>query len=277
MEKAKVSITKFENPERTILTAVRLIGGVADLDCAGFQVIIKPGIFDPSRPPYTDIRVAKAVTSLFHNTKDISFAESDNPLRTGMEALVRTGYNRINRVGLVDLSSSLSQVKRGRLRLLKGQRFSKFLLNTDILLNLPVMKGDPKTGAISIGLKNLFGLIPDKMKPHYHRDLDEVLIELLKIFKPSLTIVDATTAYVGSYPDYKPVNSRLIIAGRDVVAVDAVCCNIMGMNPARVRYLALAAKAKKGTLDVNGIEVLGLQLVEARELFLGASRSPSPS
>jgi len=275
MEKVKVSITKFENPERTILTAVRMIGGVTDLDRPGFQVIIKPGIFDPSRPPYTDIRVAKAAASLFHKTKDISFAESDNPMRTGMEALRRTGYNQISRVGLLDLSSSLSQLKRGRPRLLKGQKFSKFLLNTDILLNLPVMKGDPRTGAISIGMKNLFGLIPDKMKSHFHRDLDEILVELLKIFKPSLTVVDATAAYMGTYPDYKPVNLGLIVAGRDVVAVDTVCCKIMGMSPAKVRHLILASRAKKGTMDINEIEVLGLQLTEARELFLSAQRSSS--
>jgi uncharacterized protein (DUF362 family) len=273
MEKTKVSITKFENPERSILSAVRLIGGVEDLDRSGFQVIIKPCIFDPSHPPYTDARVAGAAASLFHNTKDISFAESDNPMRTGIDALRKTGYNQTSRVGLMDLSSSLAQVKRGRLRLLKDQKFSKFLLNTDVLVNIPVMKGDLKTGTVSIGLKNLFGLIPDRMKSHFHRDLDEVLVELLKIFKPSLTIVDATTSYVGTYPDQKPVNLGLIVAGRDTVAVDTICCKIMGINPARARYLLLAAKAKKGTIDLDRIDVLGLQLAEARELFLDASRS----
>jgi uncharacterized protein (DUF362 family) len=210
---------------------------------------------------------------LFHNTKDISFAESDNPMRTGIDALRRTGYDQTSRVGLMDLSSSLAQVKRGRLRLLKGQEFSKFLLNTDVLVSLPVMKGDPKTGAISIGMKNLFGLIPDRMKAHFHRDLDEVLVELLKIFKPSLTIVDATTPYIGMYPDQKPVSLGLVVAGRDIVAVDTVCCKIMGINPARARHLVLAAKAKKGTIDLDRIDVLGMQLSEARELFLNASRS----
>jgi uncharacterized protein (DUF362 family) len=273
MEKTKVSITKFENPERSILSAVRLIGGVADLDRSGFQVIIKPGIFDPSRPLHTDARIAKAVASLFHNTKDISFAESDNPMRTAIEALRITGYNQTSRIGLMDLSSNLAQVKMGRLRLLKEQKFSKFLLNTDVLLNIPVMKGDPKTGMVSIGMKNLFGLIPDKMKSHFHRDLDDVLVELLKIFKPSLTIVDATTSWIGMYPNQKPVNLGLIVAGRDIVAVDTVCCRIMGINPARVRHLVLAAKAKKGTMDLERIDVLGMQLAEARELFLNASRS----
>jgi uncharacterized protein (DUF362 family) len=273
MDKAKVSITRFENPERTIISAVRLIGGVADLDRSGFQVIIKPGIFDPGRPLHTDARIAKAVASLFHNTKDISFAESDNPMRTGIEALRITGYNQTSRIGLMDLSSNLSQVKMGRLRLLKEQKFSKFLLNADVLLNIPVMKGDPKTGMVSIGMKNLFGLIPDKMKSHFHRDLDDVLVELLKIFKPSLTIVDATTSWIGMYPDQEPVNLGIIVAGRDVVAVDTVCCKIMGINPARVGHLVRAAKAKKGTIDLDRIEILGMQLAEARELFLDASRS----
>jgi uncharacterized protein (DUF362 family) len=273
MEKTKVAIKKSDNLGRSVAAAVRLIGGIPDLDRSGFQVIIKPGIFDPSHPPYTDAKVAKAVASLFHKTKDISFAESGNAIRSGVEALRMAGYNQISRAGLIDLSSSLAKVKGGRLRLLRGQKFSKFLIKADILLSLPVMKGDPKTGTISVGMKNLFGLVPDKTKMHFHRDIDEVLVELLRIFKPSLTIVDATTAYLGPYWDYKPLNLGLIVAGRDVVAVDTVCCKIMGINPWRIKHLVLASKARKGTMNISEIEVLGLQLTEARELFLSAARS----
>jgi uncharacterized protein (DUF362 family) len=273
MEKAKVSIKESDNLGRSVAEAVRLIGGISDLDRSGFQVIIKPSIFDPSHPPYTDARVAVAAAALFRKTKDISFAESDNTLRSGVEALRIAGYDQNNRTGLISLSTSLTQVKRARLRLLRGQKFSKFLIKADTLLNIPVMKGDPKTGTISVGMKNLYGLVPDEMKTHFHRDIDEVLVELLKIFKPSLTLVDATTAYLGPYWDYRPVNLGLIVAGRDVVAVDTICCKIMGINPWRIRHLVLASKTRKGTMDINEIEVLGLQLIEAREMFLSATRS----
>lgn len=103
MVKVKVAIATFKNPEQAVIRAVKLIGGIADLDQRGKQVIIKLGIFDPSRLPYTDVRVARAAASLFHSTRDVSFAESDNPLRTGMQALRQLGYEQAIRFGPVDL------------------------------------------------------------------------------------------------------------------------------------------------------------------------------
>jgi uncharacterized protein (DUF362 family) len=267
LARVKVSITRFGSPEQSLSRAVRLIGGIADLDRRGLQVLIKPGIFDPNHSPYANLKVAKAVTSLFHATKDISFAESDNHLRTSMQALKGAGYDQISRVGLVNLSDNLTQVKKARIKLLKDQKFSKILLKTDVLVDLPVMKTESSVGGISIGVKNLLGLIPDKVKTHLHGILDEVLAELLKMFKPDLTVVDATTAYLGSYPNHKPFNIGLIVAGRDVVAVDAVCCMMMGINPERVRHLALAAKAGLGSINPNEIEVVGLKLDEVTPTF----------
>ena len=34
---------------------------------------------------------------------------------------------------------------------------------------------------------------------------------------------------------------RVLVAGRDPVAVDATCCRIMRIDPARIEYLRLAA------------------------------------
>jgi uncharacterized protein (DUF362 family) len=273
LEKALVSITWFKNAEQSVLRAVKLIGGIADLDQPGKQVIIKPGIFDPKSPPYTDLRVARATAALFHSTRDISFAESDNPIRASMQALKQVGYNQVSRVGLVDLSSNLVRARKSRGRFLKEQKFSKILLKNDVLVNLPVMKADLKTAQISIGMKNIFGLIPEKTKPRFHSSIDEVLVELLRIFKPDLTIVDATMPCIGSYPDYTPVNLGLIVAGRDVVAVDSVCARIMGIAPERVKHLDLAAKAKLGILDQKEIELVGIQLDEAKSAFHSAVKA----
>jgi uncharacterized protein (DUF362 family) len=206
LERLKVSVTRFQNPQQSVLRAVKLIGGITDLDHSGAQVIIKPGIFDSTRPPYTDVKVARAVASLFHLTRDISFAESDNPFRTSMQALTGAGFNQISRVGLIDLSNNLTPTRKTRIKLLRNQKFSKILLKANVLIDMPVMKAEPKTAEISIGVKNLFGFIPEKVKSHFHSNLDEVLVELLKMFEPDLTVVDATTPCIGSNPNYRPID-----------------------------------------------------------------------
>lgn len=270
MAKVKVSIVKFQSPEQSLSRAVNLIGGITDLDRPRNQVIIKPSIYDPARSPHTNLKVAKAVTSLFHRTKDISFAESDNHLRTSLEALKAGGYDQITRVGLVNLSDNLTKMRKSRVKILRNQRFCKILLDTDVLVDFPVLKAESSMGGISIGVKNLFGLIPDKIKSNFHSILDEVLLELLRLFKPNLTVVDATAAYMGSYPNHKPFNIGLIVAGRDVVAVDAVCCMMMGIDPESVKYLSLAARGRIGTIDPKEIEIVGLGLDEIVPAFRAA-------
>jgi uncharacterized protein (DUF362 family) len=270
LAKVKVSIVKFQSPEQSLSRAVKLIGGITDLDRPRNQVIIKPGIYDPARSPHTNLKVAKAVTSLFHRTKDISFAESDNHLRTSLEALKAGGYDQITRVGLVNLSDNLTKMRKTRIKILRNQKFSRILLDTDVLVDFPVLKTESTIGGISIGVKNLFGLIPDKIKSNFHSILDEVLLELLRLFKPNLTVVDATSVYMGSYPNHKPFNVGLIVAGKDVVAVDAVCCMMMGIDPMSVRYLSLAARGRIGTIDPKEIEIVGLGLHEVVPVFRAA-------
>jgi uncharacterized protein (DUF362 family) len=261
---------KFQSPEQSLSRAVKLIGGIADLDHPRNQVIIKPGIFDPIRSPRANLTVAKAVVSLFHKTRDISFAESDTHMRTSLQALKAGGYDQITRVGLVNLSDNLTKTRKTRLKILKDQRFSRILLDRDVLVDFPVMKTESSMGGISIGVKNLFGLIPDKVKSNFHSILDDVLVELLKMFKPDLTVVDATTVYLGSYPNQKPFNLGLVVVGRDAVAVDAVCCMMMGIDPGTVKHLSIAARGKLGTIDPNDIEVVGLRLDEVIPTFRAA-------
>ena len=58
-----------------------------------------------------------------------------------------------------------------------------------------------------------------------------------------------------------------------MVAVDAVCARIMGIAPESVKHLYLAAKAKIGKLDRNEIEIVGLQLDEAKDAFSSAAKA----
>ena len=42
------------------------------------------------------------------------------------------------------------------------------------------------------------------------------------------------------------VPSGALVVGKDLVAVDAVCCRLMGMDPAAVDYLAYAQSVGLG-------------------------------
>ena len=63
--------------------------------------------------------------------------------------------------------------------------------------------------------------------------LSQKLVDLLKVVKPSLNIVDGVVGMEGYGPTRGgiPKEIGLIAAGKDPVAVDAVCSKIMGYDP----------------------------------------------
>jgi hypothetical protein len=54
-----------------------------------------------------------------------------------------------------------------------------------------------------------------------------------------------------------PVEMNLILAGANRVAVDAICCQVMGVDPTRVPHIRLASEAGLGPLLLKEIAVTG--------------------
>ncbi|MCP8321444.1 MAG: DUF362 domain-containing protein, partial [archaeon] len=110
----------------------------------------------------------------------------------------------------------------------------------------------------TLGMKNMFGLIPDKFKLKYHfmHSVDKVIVDVNTVIKPVLTIIDGFIAMEGQGPiDGKPVKMDLIIAGKDVVATDAVASRVMGFDPRLIYHIRRASE--KGLGAIEGYEVVG--------------------
>ena len=110
---------------------------------------------------------------------------------------------------------------------------------------------------VTLGMKNLFGLLPDKFKGKYHmRGMHKVITDINTVIRPVLTVVDGFMAMEGMGPVRgSPVKMDTIIAGRDVVATDATAARIIGFDPHQIRHIELAHS--KGLGEINAIEVLG--------------------
>jgi uncharacterized protein (DUF362 family) len=109
---------------------------------------------------------------------------------------------------------------------------------------------------VTLGMKNMFGLLPDKFKMKYHaRGISDVILDINSVLKPTLTVVDGFVAMEGKGPtDGEPVQMDLIIAGTDPVATDSACCKIMGIDPSQVKHIRKAAEKGLGKLEA---EVVG--------------------
>jgi uncharacterized protein (DUF362 family) len=146
--------------------------------------------------------------------------------------------------------------------------YSVPLRDCDVLIGLTKLKTHHQAG-MTAAIKNMFGAVPDYFKRFCHRhDIDKALVDILSIRRPDFTIVDGFPAMEALGPHAgSPVPINITIAGRDPVAVDAVCASVMGFAPDWFRTVKMAGAQGLGCADLSQIEVKGLQLAEVRRSF----------
>jgi len=148
-------------------------------------------------------------------------------------------------------------------------RVPRVVLESDIIINLPKMKTHMHT-LVSLGIKNLYGLILDDQRLLYHRnDLNYKLVDILRLKAPSLTVTDGIWPMEGQAPHYGEAvkDFNVIVAGTDVVATDAVTCSIMGIEPFEVDTIRIAHMEGLGCGDLKRIRIVGEKPEGVRRYF----------
>jgi uncharacterized protein (DUF362 family) len=105
------------------------------------------------------------------------------------------------------------------------------------LVNVPVLKTHALT-AVTLGMKNLFGLLQDRRKVRYHGRIEEILVALAGRLEPPINLLDGLAAMEGEGPVSGEVRELgWLLASRDVVALDLATCRLLGIDADRVAHL----------------------------------------
>jgi len=130
-------------------------------------------------------------------------------------------------------------------------RVTQYAFECDKIINLPVLKTHYLT-KVTLAMKNLKGCLKWEDKPRFHQpDLSRAVVELNKLVRPTLNIIDALNWQPGG---------GLLIAGSDIVAVDTVGTALMGINPQEVRTITVGAAAGLGECNIARIDIIGEEL-----------------
>ena len=131
------------------------------------------------------------------------------------------------------------------------------IARADFFVNCPKFKAHPWT-TVTFSLKAYIGIQDDRHRliDHDHK-LNEKIADLQHIIQPSFIAIDAITAGEGRMLTPTPFPLGLIIMGNSQVAFDAVCCNIIGVDPNTVDHIRLAAEHGFGTTDLAKIKITG--------------------
>jgi uncharacterized protein (DUF362 family) len=131
------------------------------------------------------------------------------------------------------------------------------LLQSDFIISMPKLKTHHWAG-MTCSMKNLFGTVPGavygwpKNILHMH-GIPNSIIDLAATIRPHFAIVDAVTAMEGDGPILgRPRDLGFVAMGSDLVAVDATCARVIGLEPGRMPYLGSASRFL-GVLDASRI------------------------
>lgn len=137
--------------------------------------------------------------------------------------------------------------------------------NCDVFINIPIAKHHPTTlytGAI----KNMMGLTTRKTNVHMHLGsgvkndpefLGQCLADINLYRRPDLVVVDATEFIISNGPagpgELKKPDT--VVAGRDIVAVDALCATYLDYSPYDITAIIKAHEAGLGKIDYLSLNI----------------------
>ncbi len=161
------------------------------------------------------------------------------------------GYSTLSKkysVPLLDLKSdSTTSFTRDGITM----KICKAALESDFLINIPVLKGHCQT-LMTCALKNLKGCIPDSEKRHFHTlGLHKPIALLNKLLRSSLIIVDGIMGDLTFEEGGTPVRMDRVIAGYDPVLIDTYVAALMGYQPEDVDYIMIAEKLGVGSTNLT--------------------------
>jgi uncharacterized protein (DUF362 family) len=271
-----------EQIDRAVRQAVERAGGLEIPP--GATVLLKPNVVHPSPSGsgnITDVRLTEAVARLVLERSpgrviigEGSSVGYDFPgRRDTMTCLEASGTADVARrlgLRLVDLNRDEHvQVHAPDAYVMPDFAVARTAWEADVIVDLPVVKTHVRTG-ITCGLKNMKGVLPGEEKKRTHRmGLDRAIVDLNRVMRPHYTVVDAIVGVQGTHTgpeDRVPLGC--VLAGADVVAIDAVCAAMMGFDVEQIHHVQLAAEAGLGVADLARIEVRGEPISAVRRPFV---------
>jgi len=283
MSVVSIARVKDDRVQDAVRQAIEMAGGLEATIPPGSSVLIKPNVVSPSPSgsgKITDARVIEAVAKLVlqRNPGQVVIGEGssvgyDFPGRKdSMHCLEVSGTAAVARrlgVELVDLNrDERVHVRAEDAFVMEAFAVARAAWEADVIVDLPVIKTHVRTG-ITCGLKNMKGVLPGDEKKRTHQlGLDRGIVDLNRVVKPHFTLVDAIVGMEGTWqvPE-DAVRLGCIVAGTDVVAVDAVCATIAGFDVEQILHVQLAAQEGLGVADLARIEVRGEAIADVARRF----------
>jgi len=283
---------KDDEVMQAVTSAVDLIGGCDNIFKGKQKILVKPNVgvdhvrlHKGRQIDLTEPIIVESVIRMIRGCSDSEILIGDGE---SLELYRKLGYDQIVKkypnVRLVDFGvEPYEPVVVPNPVMFKHYMLSKELTDIDATVSISKMKAHHAQGA-TLCLKNLFGLAPKSVyggiRIYLHDGLvrlPRVLVDLGLIFKPDLCLIDGLVAADNFEWDGPPMEMNVILASYDVVAIDTVGMQVMGLDP-KADYpdypffyhnnsLNIAREYGLGDNNPENIKVLGYPISDVKKQF----------
>jgi uncharacterized protein (DUF362 family) len=183
-----------------------------------------------------------------------------------------------NSAGIVKVSLADGMLK-------KEYYLNRKIKEADVLISLSCLKthwfsgitGSCKNIGMGATPPNIYGTSAtnpgrNRICSHFNDELHKEIRDFYKCRPAEFSIIDGLQGLQNgpiSANSSDRMNMRLILAGKDAVAVDAICGLIMNWDPESINYLQYLNNDSLGNLDTACINVVGKKVDEVRKDFAG--------
>lgn len=146
---------------------------------------------------------------------------------------------------------------------LKSAKVHELLLETDVFINVPVLKNHNSTRMTSC-LKNMMGVVWDRGYWHAN-DLNQCIADYaLFEKKPALNIIDCYNVMVKNGPQGVTKEDTVLkksqIITTDWVAGDAASAKMLGVEIDKIEYIAYAHKMGLGNMNLDSQNIKRIKM-----------------
>jgi uncharacterized protein (DUF362 family)/NAD-dependent dihydropyrimidine dehydrogenase PreA subunit len=288
-KKSLVALVRCDNygskdVEVAVEKGVLLLGGPSRFLKRNERILLKPNILmatPPERNVTTHPSIVKAVGDICLNYGvDLSVGDSPGMEKNLSFALEKTGLADVIQALKIEIADfdtgTIVDFPEGAL--VKQFTIAQGVLDSDGLISIPKFKTHNLT-RLTGAIKNQLGCIPGRLKNKMHSRFPDanlfsgMLVDLTRLLKPRLYIVDGIVAMEGNGPSSgqsKPLN--VLLFSEDPVALDATMCRMVGVKPEHIFTLQWGEKLGLGNYSAERIELIGESILSFQDFTFDVQR-----
>lgn len=229
--------------------------GITSANLTGKRILLKPNLVEPHRAaPHINTHplVVRGAIEAFLGLGAASVVVAEGPghRHDALLVLEESGLGDVlydDRIPFHDLNmmEGIAVPNKGKQTKLATLTFPRIIQEVDWIVSIAKMKTHHWAGA-TLSMKNFFGMMPGIYygwpKNVLHQEgIPQSILDINATLQPHFAIIDGITGMEGDGPIMgTPIDAGVIVMGRNLPAVDATCCRIMGIDPSRITYLKKA-------------------------------------